>query len=385
MGKYLDYNGLSYLWDKIKLYLSSALSTKVDKISSTDNAAARFNGEQGAIQNSGVIIDDNNNVTAAKFIKSGGTSSQFLKADGSVDSNTYLKTSDISSWAKASTKPSYTLDEVTDGSTRKLSDYQTKLTTQTVYTTKGSATKVPQITTNSLGQVTAITEITITQPTSFTITPTDDILDGTAGSNGLKYAPYASQQAKLSFDTSTTNPTRTDRLNLNGYLYATKLYSGGSEVLTSHLGYGSSASAISTTASAGSAATVSRSDHVHSIALATGDSAGQVKIAGTNVSVNGWANKADLASPAFTGTPTAPTAAAGTNSTQIATTAFVKSAVDGKVHYVANLQAGTAANYITEPEVKTVKINGSTTNSASTTNCVLQFDTTNQCLKFVFN
>jgi len=37
---------------------------------------------------------------------------------------------------------------------------------------------------------------------------------------------------------------------------------------------------------------------------------------------------APLASPAFTGTPTAPTATAGTNTTQIATTAFVKTAVD---------------------------------------------------------
>ena len=35
--------------------------------------------------------------------------------------------------------------------------------------------------------------------------------------------------------------------------------------------------------------------------------------------------KAPLVSPALTGTPTAPTAASGTNSTQIATTAFVKS------------------------------------------------------------
>lgn len=35
--------------------------------------------------------------------------------------------------------------------------------------------------------------------------------------------------------------------------------------------------------------------------------------------------KADLASPALTGTPTAPTAAAATNTTQLATTAFVKS------------------------------------------------------------
>lgn len=43
---------------------------------------------------------------------------------------------------------------------------------------------------------------------------------------------------------------------------------------------------------------------------------------------------APLASPAFTGTPTAPTAAVGTNTTQIATTAFVKtavSAIDGQV------------------------------------------------------
>ena len=37
--------------------------------------------------------------------------------------------------------------------------------------------------------------------------------------------------------------------------------------------------------------------------------------------------KAPLASPALTGTPTAPTAADNTNTTQIATTAFVKNAI----------------------------------------------------------
>lgn len=41
--------------------------------------------------------------------------------------------------------------------------------------------------------------------------------------------------------------------------------------------------------------------------------------------------KADLASPTFTGTPEAPTAAGGTNSTQIATTAFAKALADTKV------------------------------------------------------
>ena len=39
--------------------------------------------------------------------------------------------------------------------------------------------------------------------------------------------------------------------------------------------------------------------------------------------------KAPLASPTFTGSPTAPTAVAGTNSTQIATTAFVNDAIAG--------------------------------------------------------
>jgi hypothetical protein len=39
------------------------------------------------------------------------------------------------------------------------------------------------------------------------------------------------------------------------------------------------------------------------------------------------ATKADLASPALTGTPTAPTASSGTSSTQLATTAFVAAAI----------------------------------------------------------
>ena len=60
------------------------------------------------------------------------------------------------------------------------------------------------------------------------------------------------------------------------------------------------------TAAAGTGTTWARADHVHP----------------TDTS------RAPLASPALTGTPTAPTADAGTNTTQIATTAFVKTAVD---------------------------------------------------------
>ncbi|MEQ5612064.1 phage tail protein, partial [Escherichia coli] len=47
---------------------------------------------------------------------------------------------------------------------------------------------------------------------------------------------------------------------------------------------------------------------------------------------NSLALKAPLASPAFTGTPTAPTASQGTNSTQIANTAFVKAAITALIN-----------------------------------------------------
>ena len=57
--------------------------------------------------------------------------------------------------------------------------------------------------------------------------------------------------------------------------------------------------------------------------------------------------KANLASPALTGTPTAPTASSGTNTTQIATTAFVTSAVsssaNGKVSKTGDTMTGILA------------------------------------------
>lgn len=60
--------------------------------------------------------------------------------------------------------------------------------------------------------------------------------------------------------------------------------------------------------------------------------------------------KAPLASPALTGTPTAPTAAEGTNTTQIATTAFVKTAVEqGLATADALVYKGTVAGGDTAP------------------------------------
>jgi hypothetical protein len=69
--------------------------------------------------------------------------------------------------------------------------------------------------------------------------------------------------------------------------------------------------------------------------LPTGDSGKIVK--GTeidnefNAIASAISSKADTASPTFTGTPAAPTATSGSNTTQIATTAYVKGEVDTAV------------------------------------------------------
>lgn len=53
---------------------------------------------------------------------------------------------------------------------------------------------------------------------------------------------------------------------------------------------------------------------------------------------------ATLDSPAFTGTPTAPTAASGTNTTQIATTAFVQTAINGHKYPYLLIRKGVTAS-----------------------------------------
>lgn len=58
---------------------------------------------------------------------------------------------------------------------------------------------------------------------------------------------------------------------------------------------------------------------------------------------NALAAKAPLASPVLTGNPTAPTAAAGASTTQLATTAFVQQEIAGDLATAAPLMDGTAA------------------------------------------
>lgn len=89
----------------------------------------------------------------------------------------------------------------------------------------------------------------------------------------------------------------------------------------------------------------------YTLPAATEDALGGVKSGGDisvdasgNVTVPGLASKAPLASPAFTGTPTAPTAGTDTNNTQIATTAFVQAAIASSIGDITGLEFEVVAS-----------------------------------------
>ena len=77
------------------------------------------------------------------------------------------------------------------------------------------------------------------------------------------------------------------------------------------------------------------------------------------VNVNQLNSKANISSPAFTGTPTAPTAAVGDSSTKIATTAFVATANNSKANISSPAFTGT-------PTAPTAAVGTNTTQLATT-------------------
>ena len=127
-----------------------------------------------------------------------------------------------------------------------------KAGSDTVSSYDGSAAKTFTIAASTTAGAFTISDGTTTKTVQlagkFTDTNTasaaDNILDGSNSGTTITYAPYASGTATSTWvgnDTNagklylgTVNPSKTTRLNYNGYLYGTKLYSGGKEVLTSH-------------------------------------------------------------------------------------------------------------------------------------------------------
>lgn len=121
---------------------------------------------------------------------------------------------------------------------------------------------------------------------------------------------------------------------------------------------GAATPVVNGTGAAGTSPRYSRQDHVHPTdttraALAsptfTGTPAAPTATAGTNTTqlattafvTTAVSTKANIASPTFTGTPAAPTATAGTSTTQLATTAFVTTADNLKANLASPAFTGT--------------------------------------------
>ena len=95
----------------------------------------------------------------------GKTGAVTLGSNLAIDNNNVLSATDTTYESKTAASGGTAVSLVTTGEKYTWNNKQNTLSTQTAYSAKGSATKVPQITTNSLGQVTGITEVPISQPT----------------------------------------------------------------------------------------------------------------------------------------------------------------------------------------------------------------------------
>ena len=89
----------------------------------------------------------------------------------------------------------------------------------------------------------------------------------------------------------------------------------------------------------------------------------------TEIAISTIGAKAPLASPTFTGTPAAPTAAANTNTTQIATTAYVQTELGDYATLAAPALTGTATG-VNLTLSGNLTVNGTTTTVATTNTTV---------------
>ena len=207
--------------------------------------------------------------------------------------------------------------------------------------------KVPQITVDNMGHVTAVTERTLTcKNTQNTYTnaalgqgyATCDTAAATAAKVGTLSNYVLSDGGIVAVKFTYAVPANAT-LNINSK-GAKSIYYNGAAITANVIEAGDIATFVystyyhliaidrapsSTTPSAigaaaiGSSRTYARADHVHNIVTATGDSNGQVKIAGANVSVKGLGTAAYTASTAYAAATHSHTTTFSTSSATVST------------------------------------------------------------------
>jgi hypothetical protein len=295
----------------------SILNCVYDKPNSTLVASSGTGGTTNS-------IDYFQYINADKFITQGGASAQYVKGDGSLDSVVYAPIASPTLTGVPAAPTAALGTNTTQIATTAFVKAETDALTNSVVTSLlGTADEVTvsasagavtlslpaTINANTTGTAAALT-------TARTIALTGDVT-GSVSFDGSASASMATTIAanSVALGTDTT-----------GNYVATAAAGTGIEVS----GSGSETAALTitntgVTSLAGTADEVTVSASAGAVTLSLPSTISQNKI--TNLTSD-LSAKAPLSSPTFTGTPAAPTAAAGTNTTQLATTAFVQNSAN---------------------------------------------------------
>jgi hypothetical protein len=154
---------------------SAPAGKKVFSFDGVEGEVFYMSGDAGAAITSSRKILVNNDLEANKFVKTGGTSGQFLKADGSVDSNTYATTSQLAT--------------ATQNSSNWNTAYNDKINSAVV---TGTTTKTITLTQQDGGTITAswtdisagLSSIGISMPSAFTVANSPLTSDGVLSVTG---------------------------------------------------------------------------------------------------------------------------------------------------------------------------------------------------------
>lgn len=298
------------------------------------NSSSTATGDPLQVSKDNVVIakiDAEGIITAKKFVSEGGTSEKFVKGDGSLDPKTYAEDNNVIHTTgnefkdgalnlthNTSVDDVLTITKNNSANCLKLVQNSSSNATTSTFDTNNDYVNRKAISVQKIQIEKAfITHDGNVSGTSFTtLNEKADITDGFLTLAASTSATAMAGHAKLYAKTDGT----------------TDLYVMGSDGVEKKIGGQVDLSGKENTIAAGTTTQYFRGDKTWqtldktAVGLGNVDNTSDLNKPVSTATQTALNLKANLLSPSLTGVPTAPTAAAGTNTTQIATTAFVTTA-----------------------------------------------------------
>ena len=357
---YLDKAGLSIVWDKVKNKISNAISGLVaGPSSSISGNIAVFDGTTGkiikdskftigkSVPSNAVFTDTDTKVTSA--------ANHYTPATASGSDKTASASGATAAWGidvvkgltiNTDGKGHITGLNVTSGKipanpnavTNVAYDSTNKKITKTI---NGSTTDV-------------VTVATLKTAIGTATTTADGLMDSGDKTklNGIASGAEVNQNAFATIKVGSSNiaaDAKSDTIEIVAGSNVTITADPTNDKLTiaatntTYIPASASPANVSTTSAVGTSTSYARGDHVHAITLASGDSNGQIKIAGSNVSVKG------LKSAAFTDSGSYSTATNWEDGVELYSVEMVNSTAEG-LYSVAEGEYTTASGRASHSE-----------------------------------